>query len=146
MKKSYYVFLSVLIFLIISPFFNGLFTYLFLNMSSGKMYLGTDDFTFLLFIAYIVTLTPALLTGCLYGLLSPTRKNSIIRWLVPLLGCVIYMSYIFILQILFKFLGSEGEYFIIIFSLLSIGGSFVSTIIANISLKERLEQPTIQTK
>lgn len=146
LKKSYYVFLSVLLFLIISPFFNGLFSYIYFNASSGKVYLGSEDFIFLIFIAYLVTLIPALFTGLTYGILSLTHSKARLRWLVPVVGCIIYLIYIFILQILFAFLSAEGNYLIIIFALLSIGGSFIATVIGNISLKRNIEQEPIQTK
>ncbi|WP_392559131.1 hypothetical protein [Orbus mooreae] len=138
MKKSYYVFLSVLIFLIISPFFNGLFSYIFINFSSNNNTLGAEDFSFLIFIAYIVTFIPALCNGFLYGFLSPKRTKLILRWFIPMLGCVIYFIYIFILQILFALFRGEEAYMMIIFSLLSIGGSFFSTVIANISLRDKI--------
>lgn len=69
-----------------------------------------------------------------------------LRWLVPTLGCVIYLLYIVISQMLFTLFRAEATEMTLTLALLSIGGSFFSTIIANISLKDKIVERAIQTK
>ncbi|RKS86999.1 hypothetical protein DES39_0208 [Orbus hercynius] len=136
MKKYYYILLSLLLFFIISPIFNGTFAYLFLSLQdNASFYFKAKDFQLFVTIAYIVTFIPALITGILYGALSLKRSKAKMLWLLPTLGCIIYFIYSLIVGIITAFADDETVFIAMLIALISIGGTFISTLIANVLLK-----------
>lgn len=146
MNKVIYIILSLLIFVIIAPFFNAFFAYILLsNATYGHLDNNLKHFMLFLYLAYITTCIPALVTGFIYSVLSPSCHKTKLMWFVPMIGCVIYLIYAFIVEIITPIFGKEFIYFVIIFALLSIGGTFIATLVANKILKKS-SAITTQTK
>lgn len=132
MNKPILFTLSLLIFIIFQPLLNGIFSYLFVlfDISTNRFLLS--DMSIFIYYSYTLLTIPATLTGLVYAVLYLRYKKIQTLWLLPCLGCLIFIAYLIILCVLFTFFSSEAILKIsaIIF-IINILVSFICTLIAN---------------
>lgn len=132
MNKSLCYFTVSLVFVIIAPLVNA-------GIFGGWLYLETivtaADISTIITTSYIMTFMPALIVSFIYSqnFFRLAQPISTLYWRIPMLGAIIYLVYIFILDLMTTLLGAAYVLMCAI-SLLSIASSLVCTIILSVAL------------
>lgn len=135
-KRLVFILISLLIFLIIVPTFNGIFSYILMILDANNNFsISFDDIKIILYIAFVTTAVPASISGCLYAILFRIHAKTVLLWLIPLWGCIIHLIYTCFFELITHLLSNGITIMALIISLISIGSTFIATLISNIILR-----------